>query len=366
MHFRPRFWCWRRRRRRSRGGNSWRAGCTVSPAAPRSMPGPARPARKRGRNGWAQCYPLNHQTRPWRASCGPFWTKSSLVCPNGIGPPYCFASWKGCRAGKPRLGSASPKAPFRAGSPVRKSRLRDRLTRRGFALSAATMASVLSHDAHAVILPPILLDSTIRVATLVAAGSSLAGVVSTLVATLTEGVLKAMLLAKLKFAFLGFLTLVVVSTSVGVVAQSPAQPSDDDRLKSVERKLDKLLEVLGSNRPTAGSQTLRPDVPAPPATVLAPVPPPPPGTSTSGMRNMMRSRMMADGMRGMGNMSSSMGTMGGSMVVQPDLAGRVDQLERRLSDLEHRLGVLERRLTSDAPGTASPRQGHNDSPSNEQ
>ena len=131
-----------------------------------------------------------------------------------------------------------------------KSRLRDRLTRRGFALSAATLASVLAQDAHAVILPPVLVDSTIRVATLVAAGSSLAGVVSTSVATLTEGVLKAMLLAKLKFAFLGLVTLAVVSTSVGVVAQDgPDRPSDNDRLKAVERKLDRLLEVLGGSSP---------------------------------------------------------------------------------------------------------------------
>ena len=162
-----------------------------------------------------------------------------------------------------------------------KSRLRDRLTRRGFALSAAALASVLAQDAHAVILPPVLVDSTIRVATLVAAGSSLAGVVSTSVATLTEGVLKAMLLAKLKFAFLGLVTLAVVSTSVGVLAQSgPAsdRPSDNDRLKAVEQKLDRLLEVMGgSSHRTPPTLRLRPRVPAPPAAArLAPQPPPPP------------------------------------------------------------------------------------------
>ena len=55
-----------------------------------------------------------------------------------------------------------------------------------------------------------------------------------------------MLLAKLKFAFFGLVALAVVSTSVGVVAQSPAdRPADSDRLKAVEQKLDRLLEVLG-------------------------------------------------------------------------------------------------------------------------
>ncbi len=126
-----------------------------------------------------------------------------------------------------------------------KSGLRDRLTRRGVALSTAALASVLTQDAHAVLLPPTLVDSVIHVATKVAAGSSLAGVVSTPVATLAEGVLKAMLIAKLKFAFLGLVGLAVVSTSVGVVAQSPDRPADTDRLKAVEKKLDRLLEVLG-------------------------------------------------------------------------------------------------------------------------
>ena len=99
-----------------------------------------------------------------------------------------------------------------------KSRLRDRLTRRGYALSTATLATILSQDAHAVILPPLLVDSTIRVATLVAAGSSLAGVVSTSVSSLTEGVLKAMLIAKLCLARLGlglFTVVVVLDTERG-------------------------------------------------------------------------------------------------------------------------------------------------------
>ena len=100
-----------------------------------------------------------------------------------------------------------------------KIRLRDRLTRRGLALSAGALASALAQDAQALSIPPSLVDSTIRGATLVAAGSSLAGVASTSVITLTEGVLKAMLLSKLKFAFLGLFTVALVTTGAGVVAQ---------------------------------------------------------------------------------------------------------------------------------------------------
>jgi hypothetical protein len=192
-----------------------------------------------------------------------------------------------------------------------------------------------------------------------------------------------MLLAKLKFAFLGLFTLAVVSTSVGVVAQtapqaSPDRPSDNDRLKSVEQKLDKLLEVLGgashSTRPadpTLG--TAEPPV-APPGTGLAPVPPPPLGGGPSGMMAGMMGAQMRPGMGGMSGMGGSMmpgmmgsqmkqgmGGMGGSMAGQRPLASRVDQLERRLGDLERRLGALERRLAAPSSGTGNLFQGHPES-----
>jgi hypothetical protein len=214
----------------------------------------------------------------------------------------------------------------------------------------------LAQDAHAVILPPVLIDSTIRGAALVAAGSSLAGVVSTSVATLTDGVMKAMLLAKLKFAFLGLVTLAIVSTSVGVVAQTGPgarldRPSDDDRLKSVEQKLDKLLEVLaGSSHSTrpAGSTAMAPEPPTtPPIAAAAPMPPP---AGSGMMRNMMPTGMgMAPGMGGMRGMGGMQGSIAGSFAGQPNLDTRVNRLEQRMGDLERRLVALEHRLTSATP-----------------
>ena len=241
-----------------------------------------------------------------------------------------------------------------------KSRLRDRLTRRGVALSAAALTSVLHQDAHAVILPPLLVDSTIRVATLVAAGSSLAGVVSISVSTLTEGVLKAMLLAKLKFAVLGLVTLAVVSTSVGVLAQTaPDRPADNDRLKAVERKLDKLLEVLGgSNRRTPSpdappSLDLAPrvaDATQAPPPALAPLPPVPPPPAVAGTVDSaaVRGRLW-----------------NGYALPEPspkNVAGRLDLLERRLSELERRFSDLEHRVETShtRPGLPpSPTLGRN-------
>ena len=70
-----------------------------------------------------------------------------------------------------------------------------------------------------------------------------------------------MLLAKLKFAFLGLATLAVVSTGVGVLAQT-GSPAGNDRLQAVERKLDRLLELMGgaSRRPRSADS---PPVPGP-------------------------------------------------------------------------------------------------------
>jgi RNA polymerase sigma factor (sigma-70 family) len=135
-----------------------------------------------------------------------------------------------------------------------KARLRERLTRRGLAFSATAIAGIFARDAQALSVSTALLDSTIRGAMLIAGGTSLTGVVSSSVATLTEGVLKAMLLSKLRVVGLGLITLVLVTGGVGVVAQD--RPSSEDRLKSLERKIDRLIEVLGGlNRSVAPAGT---------------------------------------------------------------------------------------------------------------
>jgi RNA polymerase sigma factor (sigma-70 family) len=272
-----------------------------------------------------------------------------------------------------------------------KSRLRERLTRRGFALSTAALTSVLAQDAQAVLLPPVLVDSTIRVATLVAAGSSLAGALSTSVATLTEGVLKAMLLAKIKVAFFGLATLAVVSTSLGVLAQDgpgqhSAQVSDNDRLKAVESKLDRLLEVLGgsSRRVTSADapplMTTDPRAPMPipfpaaataaaPATATAaapapapsPVPPVPPLGNGMPMASPYgapapspappvpppapvppRADAVPSTIDPVANPLTRQRPR--SQGTRTDLGARVDHLEVRLGELERRLGELERRI----------------------
>jgi RNA polymerase sigma factor (sigma-70 family) len=94
--------------------------------------------------------------------------------------------------------------------------LAKRLTRDGFAISGGMLGVVLSAQAAASI-PAVVLSSTIHAATLLAAGKT--GAISAEVLTLTEGVMKAMLLTKLKLATAFLLAVVVTGLSVKALAQ---------------------------------------------------------------------------------------------------------------------------------------------------
>jgi RNA polymerase sigma-70 factor (ECF subfamily) len=274
-----------------------------------------------------------------------------------------------------------------------KTRLRERLTRRGITLSGATLAAILAHDARAITVPTALADSTIRVATLATAGSSVAGVVSASVITLTEGVLKAMLVAKLKSVILGLATVALVTTGVGVLAQE--RPSDEDRLKAVERKLDKLLEVLGAAThrqplpaystpplPTNPAIAASPDRPkrpapaasepaaeptigvpggtgAPPQPPGAPALPPPPvhGAPAAPPAPVLAlpaqppvaawPRILYDPNQYPATIPAPGGTPPGPL---HSLGDRIDSLEQRLNNLERRFREFERRLERMNPG----------------
>jgi RNA polymerase sigma factor (sigma-70 family) len=105
-----------------------------------------------------------------------------------------------------------------------------RLARRGLALPGASVAAALSAG-PAASAPPALLASTIKAVTLVAAAQAAAtGVISARVAALTEGVIKAMWIAKLR----GVVALVLVACTLaaGVTALAfgpPVGPKGEPR-----------------------------------------------------------------------------------------------------------------------------------------
>jgi len=95
--------------------------------------------------------------------------------------------------------------------------LRKRLLRRGLTLSAGALTAALGPSATA--LPPALVAATLKAAIFLATGQALAaGVISTHVLSLTEGVLKIMFLTKLKIAAALLVVAGVVSAGVAVSA----------------------------------------------------------------------------------------------------------------------------------------------------
>jgi RNA polymerase sigma factor (sigma-70 family) len=235
-----------------------------------------------------------------------------------------------------------------------KIQLRERLTRRGLALSTAALTLTLTEDAQALVVPQTLVDSTIRVATLVGTGSSLAGVASTSVITLTDGVLKAMLLSKLKFAFLGLLAIAIVTTGAGVVAQD--RPSDNDRLKSLERKMDRLLETLGAQNRRAPSADRAADSrpePSPAPEALAPpsaAPSPTPAFAVTALPRPPQPPAAPGVYAPTPFEQDRPAAVPAPPVALPhsthnSLAARVDTLEHRLTSLERRFAEFERRLS---------------------
>jgi RNA polymerase sigma factor (sigma-70 family) len=118
-----------------------------------------------------------------------------------------------------------------------------RLTRRGLAVSVGSLAAVLSHSAASASVPASLVFTTVKAAVLLAADQAFtAGLISAKVATLTEGVLKAMLLNKVKIVLVVCAVIGVVGTGLGTVSfrvrgdDQPAARSDQQQVAQADGK----------------------------------------------------------------------------------------------------------------------------------
>jgi RNA polymerase sigma factor (sigma-70 family) len=134
--------------------------------------------------------------------------------------------------------------------------LRDRLGRRGVAVSVGALIAVLESNSIAAIVPAILATDTLRAAMQIAAGHAATDCLSASAAGLWEGVLKMMLLTKLKVTAAVFATLIVAAAGMSVWAQAPARPeapAQADRLDALEHKLDRVLDALEGTRQPAGA-----------------------------------------------------------------------------------------------------------------
>ena len=108
--------------------------------------------------------------------------------------------------------------------------LAKRLTQRGVALSGGALAAVLAQQAASAGVPNSVVDSTIKAASLLAAGKAAAtGAISVKVAALTEGVMKAMLFTKLRAAIAVVLILGFVATGATILTCRTAAGQDDKK-----------------------------------------------------------------------------------------------------------------------------------------
>jgi RNA polymerase sigma factor (sigma-70 family) len=110
--------------------------------------------------------------------------------------------------------------------------LAKRLTSRGVVLSAVSLVAVVSGQVASAGVPASLVDSTVKAATLMTAGqATVAGVVPAKVATLMEGVMKAMLAPKFKTVTAALLVVAALGIGGGLLSRSTATgQTADERL----------------------------------------------------------------------------------------------------------------------------------------
>jgi RNA polymerase sigma factor (sigma-70 family) len=145
--------------------------------------------------------------------------------------------------------------------------LAKRLARHGLAVLGGALAAVLSEKAASAAVPTSVVSSTIKAVTFVAAGQVVAtGTISVKVAALTEGVLKTMLLSKLKNVALGLLLVFFLMAGAGAVLSQPStgeQPEKGKTIKDAEklvREAEKALNnakmALNEARENTGKQVV--------------------------------------------------------------------------------------------------------------
>ena len=119
--------------------------------------------------------------------------------------------------------------------------LAKRLTQRGVTLSGGALAAVLAEQAVSAGVPPSVVSNTIRAASSIAAGQAAAtGPVSVKAAALTEGVLRAMMMSKLKAAIavvlvLGFIVTGATVLSGRTAARANQPPAAEAPMKTPEK-----------------------------------------------------------------------------------------------------------------------------------
>jgi RNA polymerase sigma factor (sigma-70 family) len=121
--------------------------------------------------------------------------------------------------------------------------LAKRLIQRGVTLSGGALAAILSQNVASAGAPASVVSKTIKVAGLAAAGQATRGVISVTVAALTDGVLKAMFLSKLK-SVVGVLLVGVCLIGVGTAVVLGKQPDEAKKAEAKEATVKAMQKRL--------------------------------------------------------------------------------------------------------------------------
>lgn len=262
-----------------------------------------------------------------------------------------------------------------------RERLRTRLSRLGFGPSPALLEAVLSPAEASAFVSRSLLESTVLHASAFATRNASAyAAVPCSVLTLSEGVLSTMFLTKLKLSAAGVLLFGVLAA--GALGQSPkGAPSETsaaeaDRLKEVEIKLDRLLQVIEPGNALRYTQRIPTTMPGPATAAPAASPETRPNPATTRHDQPARAATGAldpnyssnPNSRTPAGMSPSTGIIAG----QPGLPGatewpaaafrnrnpsdseRLASIERRLARLESKLDQVHVLLSEDRAERSEP------------
>jgi RNA polymerase sigma factor (sigma-70 family) len=111
--------------------------------------------------------------------------------------------------------------------------LAKRLLQRGMVLSSGLLAGVLSENAASASVPPSLANATVKAAVATAAGQTAATrMILADVATLTEGVLKAMFIAKMKGVLAVMLVVALALAGVGLITNLPSSKAAGEGIRN--------------------------------------------------------------------------------------------------------------------------------------
>src|SRR5262245_10102868 len=113
--------------------------------------------------------------------------------------------------------------------------LAKRLTRRGVTLSSGALAAVLARNLASAGLPASVVSKTISAASLQATGQATAGAIAPKVAALTDGVLKAMMMSKLKAVVAVMLVLGLIATGATFFSKRTAAAPRDGPANAEKR-----------------------------------------------------------------------------------------------------------------------------------